>query len=213
MMIGILLALQVDEWRDFRDKQEKEIQLIKLLIQDLKYDRTQLEIFEKNLKEQREGVIKFMSSIEHESPHDSILKYASRGLGGYIYRPIYPTYEGLKLSGSLELISKPDIRNLIIQYHEQKMEYLKELKEGYRSGNQRAREAFEPYLGYRYSEGQWEAIGTFQVEDLRSDIRAKNLLSTAGIRRNGLIRRINQLFYPANQILTDSLTDYLDKIQ
>ena len=208
VMIGILLALKVNEWRDLRLKKEKELQTINLLIRDLVDDEKNLQVFEFGVKEQEANVIKLLESIKDRKSTDSILNYTQGGLGVWLYRPSYPTYEGLKQSGALDIISNPEMRDMIIQYHEEIVTYLDDLRESYKIDNEKAREAFEPYLGYRYRDGKWEQEGNFDLLHLASDSKAINLLSQAGRQRAWILIRLREIFFKENQALSDSLSKY-----
>lgn len=213
VMIGILLALQVNEWRDIRIQHRKEIKTIELLIRDLKADKEKMEFFKEKLIQQEKGVIQFLDWIQKETYPDSTLKYARIGLTIWNYRPTYPTYTGLLESGNLDLISDPETRDLVIEYHDETIPYLDDLRERYKQMGLKMDETFEPYLSYRNEDGEWKLIGTFQGRELQADILSQNILASAGNQRAWLIHRIEEIFIPSNQELGKALSLYLEDLK
>ncbi|KRP07287.1 MAG: hypothetical protein ABR95_07660 [Sphingobacteriales bacterium BACL12 MAG-120813-bin55] len=212
VMIGILLALKVNDWRDYRNLRQKERKTLELLIRDLREDRNKLEVFDRKLREQEQAVIMFMNCIENECNPDSVLTYAAQAIRGWNYRPTYPTYEGLKLSGALDIISSPDIRDQIIEYHDETIPYLEDLRAAYQLQGHKLRDALEPYIGHVYTDDDWKITGDFSTPTFQSDRQAIHVLSNLGNRCDWMVQRIDQLFYPENQEVTDSLTLYLQEL-
>ena len=211
VVIGILLALQVNEWRDRRVQDKKEQQALELLIRDLKDDYKNLQVLDHYLDKQEKGMIRLLEFIEEASDSDSIVYYAREAIGIWNYRPTYPTYEGLRQSGSLDLIRDPDIRNHIIWYHDEIIPYLDDLRAFYKEDDAKAEEAFEPYVGFRHTGDRWEAFGTLNLDALKADTRTKNILSRAGRRRGWFRMRIRNIFNPQIDSLDTALAGYLEQ--
>ncbi|MGB0348150.1 MAG: DUF6090 family protein, partial [Balneolaceae bacterium] len=100
VMIGILLALQVNNWNEDRKLKMEELSTVELLIRDLKTEREKMLFFYDDLFEQEQGIHRFLEVIEEEQHEDSVLKYAFFVLDSYLYRPAYPIYESLKSDNS-----------------------------------------------------------------------------------------------------------------
>ena len=213
VMIGILLAMQVNEWREGVRERKKEVKTLELLIRDLEEDQANIQTFKEKLKVEEDGVIKLIYHIENESHSDSILVYLGEGLGIWNYRPTYPTYEGLRQSNGLDIISDHKLRDDIINYHDDRIGYLDDFRASYKRDDQKAQLALEPYFGFNYKEGEWIRQFTSTVHDLNEDVHALNMLARAGRKRNGLIERIDQIFIAENQDLQDKLVEHLNKIE
>lgn len=76
VMIGILLALQINNWNEDRKLKMEELSTVELLIRDLKTEREKMLFFYDDLFEQEKGIHRFLEVIDQEQPEDSVLKYA-----------------------------------------------------------------------------------------------------------------------------------------
>ena len=213
VMIGILLAMQVNEWREGIRERKREVRTLELLIRDLAQDHANILTFKEKLNEEHHGVVKLIYHIENESPSDSIVGYLGEGLGIWNYRPTYPTYEGLRQSNGLDVISDHELRDEIINYHDDRVDYLDDLRAVYKRYDEKAQLAFEPYFGFVFKDGEWNRQFTAITQDVKDDIHALNTLSKAGRLRYGFIERIQKIFLADNQGLRDKLVVYLNKIK
>ena len=111
VMIGILLALQVNNWNELRKKEQSEIQLYQKIIADLNSERTIIEN-------------KIYSLKDHQNLHFQLYD-ESQGIAEYDpttnYKNLY-TYSVGKLffyenhSKSLALINDKETHNLLKKY-------------------------------------------------------------------------------------------------
>jgi hypothetical protein len=116
VMIGILLALQVNEWNNERNRKKAEQVAIEQLITDLSQSQHELEDEEfYNLREAREYSKVLRAFWKTELP-DDIQKYVRSGVGGSVYSPVLGTAHSLINSGRLDIISSKELKNDIVTY-------------------------------------------------------------------------------------------------
>jgi Family of unknown function (DUF6090) len=113
VMIGILLALQVNTWNESRKQKKQEVTILNNLLVDLKKAKasSQIEINAENLR--LKNTVKALSaegrkSLLKNSKKDSIIGDILWNLN--INTPVINTYSDLKNSGNLSLISNDSIR-------------------------------------------------------------------------------------------------------
>ena len=103
VMIGILIALQVNEWNNERNRKKSEQAIIEQLIIDLSKSQYELEKqIEWNLRSARKYAQVLQAFWKTKLP-DNITDYAGNGAGSNVYSPILGTAQSLINSGNLEL--------------------------------------------------------------------------------------------------------------
>lgn len=119
VMIGILLALQVNNWNEDRKDRVKEKAILKQLHKE----------FEKNLSEFapvkasqirtfNSGKVVFRNIDKLDTPvhRDSVYMYSTRMFGGYTYYPSGGVIESLISSGDFKLIQNDTLRNYLVSW-------------------------------------------------------------------------------------------------
>jgi hypothetical protein len=121
VMIGILLALQVNNWNEGRKLDNQRLELV----EELKVD------FEDNLDklnlslphwEFTKGNLERVLEVATNNSHLNFEELKSLFEGnrrGYGYRPSMPSYEMAKASGSLSLIKSTQLKRLFIEFDEE----------------------------------------------------------------------------------------------
>jgi len=123
VMVGILLALQVNNWNNERIREKEEHAIIAQLIADLQKSQTDLE---KRIKWETQ-MARASAKVCHafwkkNTPNDSIFKHMGRPLGSFTYSPTLGTARSLINSGNINIIKSDSIKNFITTYVE-KVEY------------------------------------------------------------------------------------------
>ena len=213
VMIGILLALQVNNWNEDRKLKMEELSTVELLIRDLKTEREKMFFFYDDLLEQEKGIHRFLEVIDQEQPEDSVLKYAFFVLDSYLYRPAYPIYESLKSDNSLKLIRSQEVKDTLFIYHEESIPYLKDLTERYLYSKSQTENILFKYLGYESDISTWRLNSLKNVEQLKSNVEAIHWISKSGRDRAWLISRMDGIFFPDNERLTNLLINYLAELR
>lgn len=119
VVIGILIALQINNWNNIKEANLKEMDALSEILQDLRGDKIQLT----DVKIREESVVasieKVLKEIETRgsAPKDSLQIYLGKALVGN--RPSFVTTAyNVLISSGIGLIKDKDIRYSIAQYYE-----------------------------------------------------------------------------------------------
>ncbi|WP_018126912.1 DUF6090 family protein [Balneola vulgaris] len=130
VVIGILIALQINNWNEANKNREKEALLLTEMKSNLNEDRKDLEynIHNNQLRIEYNEVIKTV--IEEKIPYSDTLKpYFGNIFGNFQLSENTSTWENLKSVG-LDLISNDSLRYSISNLYSNKYEYLENLEKG-----------------------------------------------------------------------------------
>ena len=119
VVIGILIALSINNWNNERNRKNAE----KLIIEQLIADLTKSQIELKEIKESIEKQAKASAIVCHafykkDLPNDSIYEYMRLPLGTATFSPTLGTARSIINSGNLTLIKSEDLKNKITTYVE-----------------------------------------------------------------------------------------------
>lgn len=118
VVIGILIALQVNEWNNERNRKKNEQVVIDQLITELSQSQYELEAQQfANLGAARMYSLVLRAFWKDKLPAD-IGKYVRGGGGSTVYSPILGTANSLITSGKLDVISSKSLKNEIVAYVE-----------------------------------------------------------------------------------------------
>lgn len=213
VMVGILLALQVNDWRDQLLTKKEEINTLQLIITDLETDSSDLENFSFKLQQFTNSAVKFIYSIESSAPLDSVAIYARRATFNYNYRPRDLTFQGLKQSGRLDLISDLTVRNRLIGYFDEIISYLDDLRQNQKELNEDVQKALLPYFGfYPTSDSTSIYRSNADISQLNNNVELTNTMGAMIESRQHINNRIKEFFLPENILITELLKDYLASI-
>jgi hypothetical protein len=119
VVIGILIAFQVNEWSNQRNKAKAEEIVLTQLQNDLKKSQIELEeIIDVYRERTRASSIIRRAFWKTETPHDSIGKYLDIPGITRIYSPILGTARSLISSGNIDLLRSYELKNDIVSYVE-----------------------------------------------------------------------------------------------
>lgn len=150
MVIGILIALQINNWNEYQKDRKGEKLILTEIRDNLKYD---LNDFESNIATLQNKIIssrELLQALENNMPfHDSLGYYFS-------YLNAYPHFScktnGYKLlqSKGLDLIINNDLRNKITDLYEYRYQYILTFeKERILYNKDLLENAMKPYMGNR----------------------------------------------------------------
>jgi len=121
VMVGILLALQVNNWNEIRKERAKELSYLERLKENLLVDKNQ---FESNVEFYNQVFDYGNSAISYSNGEDLGTTSNWEVLVAFFHAsqiwPIIPTastYDELKSSGELSLIQSDDLRSNLSYYH------------------------------------------------------------------------------------------------
>ena len=118
VMIGILLALQVNNWNELRKEQQLQKRYLSELLLDLQTDSIAISGFLKDSDTQwkyKQNLITFFNN-EIDYAKDSIdLFFNTQWQATYSFNPITTTLDEMKSTGNIKVIKNPDVRRQILE--------------------------------------------------------------------------------------------------
>lgn len=118
VVIGILIALQINNWNDIRKNSKAESQYYCKLLEDFELDRTQLVSVKESIDLSIENTNEALLTLDagNKDRHYLMNKYVS-AVRRDIYVPHNKTFEELIYSGNLKIISDQEVKNVLLQYN------------------------------------------------------------------------------------------------
>lgn len=122
IVFGILLALQVDSWREERASTVKEADALAQVRADLQKDVLE---FDRFVESRINRTVPYLTSV-YEKEWDTIPLDSLSLIGTtyFAFLPFTSAYQGLKSSGDLSTIRNEDLRSDIISYYEREHHHL-----------------------------------------------------------------------------------------
>lgn len=117
IVIGILIALSIDNWNEQNKKEALELKLLKEVADAIEFDIKGLPVSIKYLEEDRVSAKKLKEHLLSDLPYsDTVaLQFASITLGG-VYIPDFTSFESLKDAG-INSIRNDEIRKSLPNYY------------------------------------------------------------------------------------------------
>ena len=214
IFVSVILALLADDWRANRLLLAEERNVLEGMMRDLAEDETdlnrlagRLEGFEENAQFAVAGM------LDGEDFDEATWLPAFQGATGhFLYRPVYPTYTGLRQSGRLSLIRDEALREWIVEYHGDLIGYLVELRDSYDERHEAVLETMVPYFVIRFDQedARWRSQLVAPVTELAHNQAVQFRLGQYARSVAWLHQRIDELFVPHNQRLREAIQAYLD---
>ena len=130
VVIGILIALQINNWNESKKNREKETILLTEMKANLQDDLKDLEYNIKYNKKRTEYNEVIRKVIEEKTPYsDTLRPYFGKFFGNFQLTENTTAWENLKSVG-LDLISNDSLRNSLSNLYSNKYEYLENLEKG-----------------------------------------------------------------------------------
>jgi Family of unknown function (DUF6090) len=118
VVVGILVAVQIDAWNQTRrDQRTAESYLTRLEV-DLRRDSTMLASLSASSLGMMAVADRLLSGLTESSPPDSVGLWIRRARGVSFFEPRVSTYEDMVSAGQSGLIRDVALRDLLFQYHE-----------------------------------------------------------------------------------------------
>jgi len=173
VVVGILIALQVNTWNANRIQKNKETTYLNSIKRDLKEQlnsiNTQLD-YELNISQKAKSILEYYKQ-HHEFKVDSAFTATIGALSGRkTFVNNNPTYTELLSSGNLDIISNNEFKNNLIQYQQQ-MERMEQIIN--KNNNLFTDGVFTPEA-LKLSEVQVSAVFT---QDIVKDVLSANTVS------------------------------------
>jgi Family of unknown function (DUF6090) len=129
VMIGILLALQVNNWNNNRIERKKEINYITNINKEFKLNKTQLDSVVFNHQTVYDNTIKILDLMPidiNTVNKDSLSSYISNTIRHFTFNPQQSIVNSLTNTSSFEIISNPELRELLQRWDELVIDYQEE---------------------------------------------------------------------------------------
>ena len=117
VVLGILIAFQVEEWRVYRDDREVERESLQAVIRDLDTARVSYEEYGQFLDKQQEQLVDLIDYLQSTEKREveRLTKLADFN-SDYIWGPTQSAFISLRETGNLELISDDELLSELIDY-------------------------------------------------------------------------------------------------
>ena len=195
VVIGILIALQINNWNENRLKLNKESAILANIHKEFKGNKKQLDsvLYQHNLAHNAcKEIINFFPITSKPKPIelDSLSRYMWDSYGGMTFNPSQSSINALTNTSSFDIISNEHLRDLLISWND--------LIEDYQEEELRSRaylwEQYDPYfaknfdwdINFKDPRNNFEALQTLEFEYLiknRSDLFDQILYSSGELQK------------------------------
>ncbi|BFP41477.1 hypothetical protein FGF1_23220 [Flavobacteriaceae bacterium GF1] len=120
VVIGILLALQINNWSEARKRKVEEKELLNALIEDFSQNKLRIEHTidkETDVVKMSTSLIKAMQSNRTDIPLDSIRFWVASGAKSWWKTEfVTGTYDAMISSGKIEILESDDLKRVLSQF-------------------------------------------------------------------------------------------------
>ena len=120
VMIGILLALQVNNWNEEQKERKIEKQYLKSLLEDFKKDKEslifQIDVYKWQIQYGND-IKTLLINNEHPTDLAGFMRQCVVLGNPILFHPENPTYDDLKSSGNLKVLKNTELKNWMSSYH------------------------------------------------------------------------------------------------
>lgn len=128
VMIGILLALQVNTWNNNREFKKEEQKILKSLLGEFKENLEKFDHAYKFHQSRKKGIHYSMSADLKSLSADSLISILGKVNGNYTFDPFQGIYNSVINSGKIELISNDILKSKIARLQDLIRDYQEEEK-------------------------------------------------------------------------------------
>ena len=168
VVIGILIALQINNWNE-RNKIDKSIKShLEILKQNLIEDQAQLQILKKNMTENIKCADSSMAQIKTIIPvNNSMKKYLALLVREFQFSPNSNGIETITQSNEIPALNT-ELRTAVLNYYA----LIERTEEREHISNTQIQTKYEPYVYIEYpdifqKDNEWEFISSFYKDDPR----------------------------------------------
>lgn len=126
VMIGILLALQVNNWNQNRSLKKEELKIMKSIHKEFSKNLAKFDEAYKFHNKRKEGIKTIMSVRSRELSLDSLNSLIAIVNNNYTFDPFQGIYNSIINSGKIELISNDLLKERISMFQDLIMDYQEE---------------------------------------------------------------------------------------
>jgi len=178
VVIGILIALSINNWNENRLRTNKETTILANIHKEFKENKKQLERVVKTHQISHYNCAKIISLFPIKSKPqpvvlDSLAVYLWESYGGYTFDPSQTSINALTSTSSFDIISDTKLRNLLISWND----LVKDYQEEERYHKDFTMDLFDVYMSKHFS---WD----FNFKDERNDFKALQSLEFEFLMQN-----------------------------
>jgi len=193
VVIGILIALQINNWNEARLQSNKESQILASVHKEFKINKKQLDSVVKGHKEVYDyctKIINLFPITELPAPKtlDSLSYYLFWSYGGVTFNPSQSSINALTNTSSFDIISNEKLRDLLISWND----LIKDYQEEELMAVSHIRNQYDPYMSRHFD---WE----FNFKDERNDFDALKTLEFEYLVKNNR-ELVNQILYTSGEL-------------
>ena len=129
VVIGILIALQINNWNEQRLNRKQEATILKQIHKDFKSNKVQLDsikISNQKSIDALNNIIKIMPFKKENASLDTIFKYQPVAFAIKTFNPSNGSVEALISSSSFDVIQNDSLRNLLVAWKDVYNDYTEE---------------------------------------------------------------------------------------
>ena len=185
IVIGILTAIQLENWNQDRKDRAKEKLLLSELHNEFKKNKSQFQnVIRKHsfALYHTQKILNMMPIKINETSLDTLTKSLKNILGGSTFNPSDGTIRSIISSSSIDLISNPELRLLIVSWEDQKSDYIE--AENYAMDN--LLKELVPYIMTQFGRHTDLSDPRIALNELKS-IRFEAMIQTRKIYLNAII--------------------------
>ena len=211
IVVGVLVALAADDWRQSRDDRAREQALMNGLHSDLVADSiglAQIQLINRRWDESSVWLQRRMR-MEPVPPVDSVSAQISGVIFHRFYQPVNAAYASLTQAGEMSLIRDPTLRRRITEYYEVRQPYMLQFQDHVMNAWYVWSEVFWDYVDVplpadssRHWPAEFRFVGTWQ--DFEADPRVRPALTSIGVFGGNRAQRVAEVL-EANRELAAAL--------
>jgi len=166
VVIGILIALSINNWNEGRIKDNKETAILANIHKEFIANKIQLKKIIKAHKKEHNSLAKIISHFPFTSKPepivlDSLSRYIWDSYSGYTFDPSQTSINALISTSSFDIISNPELRNLLISWND----LVKDYQDEELANRDFIKNHYEIYISKHFA---WE----INFNDERNDLKA-----------------------------------------
>ena len=193
VVIGILIALQINTWSNNRELKKEEVKILKSLLQEFSENLSKFDkIYEAQLKRKKD-IEAIMSDKVQDLSTDSLGVLITSVDANYTFDPFQGIYNSVINSGKIELISNDILKNKISRIQDLIIDY-KEEEDGVQ--NHAVQNLFpfqlkQPFRDFNFSKGGDEkSMESIQVKENYIKLIKSNEFNNLMMHLRGWMRAI-----------------------
>jgi len=204
VIIGILIAIQINNFNENSKLIRKEIVLLSEMKRNIQDDLMDLDFNIKGNRNRMQSNQAIKLALQSTDPfHDSLKYHFGNMFGNFQLNENTAAWENLKSVG-LDLISNDSLRNSLARLYSTQYKYLENLEKGL-DDNYQWNYAYPQLLEHIKLERMWESGAPRNFEELKTDFEFMEVLNM-----NLTIREYMQNQYEKAESSAKSLVEHID---